>query len=83
MVKIEAKKHDLKTYTCPLDICVDNGAMIAWNGWELKNAEQDVDIRDMAISGHKSMPLGNYLVDHLVKQKISGVHQAHIYNKAR
>ena len=49
MVTITAKKYDMEVLTCPLDICVDNGAMIAWNAWELKNADQDVDVRDLLI----------------------------------
>ena len=69
MLEINAQKYGLNVYTCPLDICVDNGAMIAWNGWELKNAEQDVDIGHMNIRGHSKIPLGNYLIDHLKKQK--------------
>lgn len=49
--------------TCPKDICVDNGAMIAWTGWEIKNAEQDVDIRNIMVNGHRKIPLGNFRTD--------------------
>ena len=49
--------------TCPKDICVDNGAMIAWTGWEIKNAEQDVDIRNITVNGHRKIPLGNFRTD--------------------
>ena len=65
MMRIEASKHRLELYSCPLELCLDNGAMIAWTGWELKNAEQDVCVRDIEIEGHRRVPLGNYLVDHL------------------
>ena len=34
--------------------------MIAWNAWEIKNAEQDVDIRDTLVNGLKKVPLGNF-----------------------
>ena len=39
--------------------------MIAWNAWELKNAEQDVDIANIKVLGHKKVPLGNFLIDDL------------------
>ena len=65
MMRIEADKHGLELHSCPLELCLDNGAMIAWTGWELKNAEQDVCIRDIAVEGHRKVPLGNYLTDHL------------------
>ena len=71
MIEVSSAKYGLDVLTCPLDICVDNGAMIAWNGWELKNANQDVDIRDMQISGHRKVPLGNYMTEHLFKIKES------------
>ena len=35
--------------------------MIAWMGWELINAEQDVDIRDSTVQGIKKLPLGSYV----------------------
>lgn len=63
MVSVSANKFGLNVLTCPKDICVDNGAMIAWNGWELKNAGQDVDIRGMQVNGHRTVPLGNYMTD--------------------
>jgi hypothetical protein len=34
--------------------------MIAWMGWELKNAQQDVDIRGKVLNGLKKIPLGSY-----------------------
>ena len=40
--------------------------MIAWTGWELKNALQDVDIRDIKTEGHRSIPLGSYVRDHMI-----------------
>ena len=69
MIEISAQKYGLNVYTCPADLCVDNGAMIAWNGWELKNASQDVDIAQMELSGHQKIPLGNYMTDSLYKMK--------------
>ncbi len=35
--------------------------MIAWMGWELMNAEQDVDIRDVQVHALKRIPLGSYV----------------------
>lgn len=35
--------------------------MIAWTGWELMNAEQDVDIRGKKLNGLKRLPLGSYV----------------------
>lgn len=49
MIDIVSKKYGFDVLTCPVDLCVDNGAMIAWNAWELKNAEQDVDIRNVEV----------------------------------
>lgn len=48
------------TYSEP-QYCTDNASMIAWMGWELINAEQDVDIRDSNVQGIKKMPLGSYV----------------------
>ena len=42
--------------------------MIAWMGWELKNAEQDVDISNKKINAFKKIPLGNY-VEGVMSQK--------------
>ena len=49
MIDIVSKKYGYDVLPCPVELCVDNGAMIAWNAWELKNAEQDVDIRDVRV----------------------------------
>jgi len=46
-IEMASNNFNLPLLTCPKDICVDNAAMIAWNAWELKNAEQDVDISKM------------------------------------
>jgi hypothetical protein len=35
--------------------------MIAWMGWELINAEQDVDIADRTVNALKRIPLGSYV----------------------
>jgi tRNA A37 threonylcarbamoyltransferase TsaD len=39
MIQAASKRYKLDVVTCPLDLCVDNAAMIAWNAWELKSAE--------------------------------------------
>ena len=44
-------KSHKELVSCPQEMCVNNGAMIAWNAWEIKNAEQDVDIRDTLVKG--------------------------------
>jgi tRNA A37 threonylcarbamoyltransferase TsaD len=48
------------TYSEP-KYCMDNASMIAWMGWELVNAEQDVDITDSTVQGIKKIPLGSYV----------------------
>lgn len=35
--------------------------MIAWMGWELMNAEQNVDIRGHDMNAMKKIPLGSYV----------------------
>ena len=56
-----AKKFNIPcTYSEP-QLCTDNASMIAWMGWELINAEQDVDIRDSTVQGIKRLPLGSYV----------------------
>ena len=35
--------------------------MIAWMGWELINAEQDVSIKGKIVNGLKTIPLGSYV----------------------
>mmetsp|Transcript_4864 Transcript_4864/g.6450 ORF Transcript_4864/g.6450 Transcript_4864/m.6450 type:complete len:84 (-) Transcript_4864:13-264(-) len=69
MMEVETHEYGLDLHTCPAELCVDNGAMIAWNGWELKQAEQDVCVRERVLEGHKKVPLGNYLIDHLIMSK--------------
>ena len=48
---------------------MDNGAMIAWNAWEVKNAQQDVDIRNEFVKGHSKVPLGNFRIDQQSKKQ--------------
>ena len=50
----------------PLDLCTDNAAMIAWMGWELINAQMNVDIRSIGKFNdlsHNVFPLGNHTQD--------------------
>lgn len=42
--------------------------MIAWMGWELLNADQDVCIREAEVNGIKKIPLGSY-VEGLINTK--------------
>jgi hypothetical protein len=42
--------------------------MVAWMGWELRNARQDVDIREVTFNALKKIPLGSY-VEGLVSSK--------------
>ena len=63
MMKLAAKRYGLKTMTAKPELCTDNGAMIAWMGWELKMAQQDVDIRRLKVDGHAKIPLGSYVKD--------------------
>jgi tRNA A37 threonylcarbamoyltransferase TsaD len=48
------------TYSAPA-YCTDNASMIAWMGWELINAEQDVDISESTVQSIKKIPLGSYV----------------------
>ena len=66
MVNILSHEYNHQMNVCPADLCTDNAAMIAWMGWELKNSMQDVDIRNIRVDGHKSIPLGSYVRDHMV-----------------
>ena len=63
MLEVTCQKNGKSLLTCPKEICLDNGAMIAWNAWEVKNAEQDVDIRNEFVKGHLKVPLGNFRID--------------------
>jgi hypothetical protein len=68
MMKKVADQHNLPlTYSSP-HLCTDNAAMIAWMGWELLNAQQNVDISGSTINALKSIPLGSY-VEGLINQK--------------
>ena len=66
MIKVLSQDFNHQMNVCPADLCTDNAAMIAWMGWELKNSIQDVDIRNIRVDGHKSIPLGSYVRDHMV-----------------
>ena len=66
MINILSQEYNHQMNVCPADLCTDNAAMIAWMGWELKNSMQDVDIRNIRVDGHKSIPLGSYVRDHMV-----------------
>ena len=56
-----ADSFDLPLIYSPPALSTDNAAMIAWMGWELMNAEQDVDIRDVTVNALKKIPLGSYV----------------------
>ncbi|NVJ98867.1 MAG: tRNA (adenosine(37)-N6)-threonylcarbamoyltransferase complex transferase subunit TsaD [Alphaproteobacteria bacterium] len=43
-----ATEHNLRFSAPPLDLCTDNGAMIAWAGLERLRANPDIDDRDEA-----------------------------------
>lgn len=57
----EANKNNLPTHRASKSLCGDNAAMIAWMGWELKYAEQDVDIRQYNIEALDKIPLGSFI----------------------
>lgn len=75
MIRVLAKEYNHEVNACPADLCTDNAAMIAWMGWELKNALQDVDIRNIRTDGHRSIPLGSYVRDHMIVK--TGLKKAH------
>ena len=56
-----ARENQMPLIYSPPHLCTDNAAMIAWMGWELMNAEQDVDIRDCTVNALKKIPLGSYV----------------------
>ena len=61
MIGVVAHDHNLPlVYSAPF-LCTDNAVMIGWMGWELINAEQDVDIRDCVVNALKKIPLGSYV----------------------
>ena len=70
-----ANLYEMPLATNPKEFCTDNAAMIAWMGWEVKNAKMDVDLRKFknsipSISYHK-LPLGNHAIDLInIKSKI-------------
>ena len=66
MIKMLAHEYNHQMNVCPTRLCTDNAAMIGWMGWELKNALQDVDIRTLRVDGHKTIPLGSYIRDHMI-----------------
>ena len=49
MVEHQASAFDLPMIAAPPSLCTDNAAMIAWMGHELRNVEQDVDLRTLDI----------------------------------
>lgn len=53
--------EDLPLTYSDKELCTDNAAMIAWAGWEMINARQEVDIKDCKINALKKLPLGNYV----------------------
>jgi len=63
-----AQEYNVPMITSPKALCTDNASMIAWTGWELINAQQDVDIRGKKMNGLKKLPLGSY-VEGLINMK--------------
>ena len=52
---------DIPIVSAPLNLCADNGVMIAWMGLELIHADLDLDIRNSRVNGMHKMPLGDYI----------------------
>lgn len=40
--------------------------MIAWMGWELKYASQDVDMRQYNIEALDDLPIGSFIEKHII-----------------
>jgi tRNA A37 threonylcarbamoyltransferase TsaD len=57
----ETFKIGVPTHRASKSLCSDNAAMIAWMGWELKYAEQDVDIRQYNVEALEKIPLGSFV----------------------
>ena len=74
IIAVACHTNDKMLLACPEKTCVDNGAIVAWNAWEIKNAEQDVDIRDEeGIEGVKKIPLGSFNFAHTSRKKITNI----------
>ena len=61
MMKDTAKEFNLPLISNTPSLATDNASMIAWMGWELINAQQDVDVRNRRLNGLAKIPLGNYV----------------------
>ena len=61
MIDEEATAHKLPFLHSEPRFCTDNAAMIGWMGWELLNAQQDVDIQASTVNALKRIPLGSYV----------------------
>lgn len=57
----EADKNNLKLHRASKSLCQDNAAMIAWMGWELKYADQVVDMRHHVLDSLEKIPLGSFV----------------------
>ncbi len=69
-IKLCTEEHSgLKFLHAPNILNTDNAAMIAWMGHELHWAEQEVDVRNMNIDGHRKIPLGSYTHNYMSKSK--------------
>ena len=69
-VNVEASKYRLPVLTCPKELSSRNGAIVAWNAWELKNAEQDVDISDIRVQSFTKIPLGSFMTGDLEGKRL-------------
>jgi N6-L-threonylcarbamoyladenine synthase len=49
MVRIMAKERGAKTFVPPNDLCIDNGAMIAWTGMLMHKSGIKMEVKDTAI----------------------------------
>ena len=49
MVEIMAEERGARFYAPPGDLCVDNGAMIAWTGWLMHNSGVRMMLEDTTI----------------------------------
>lgn len=77
MVTRRAAHYKLPVVVPRADLCGANAASVAWMGHELRNVDQDVDLRTISAIPSVKVPLGSYMSDLIsfdhVEQKVAPV----------
>ena len=61
--------YNLKVVNSNSKIAFSSAVEAVWMGWELKNANEDVDISNCKIEAFERLPLGSYFEDILNEDK--------------